>query len=163
MKCTYEKISKNTSKNARFVNEQKFIIIVFMTNFSNCRFQSNREKKSQWIWSRIFFRTNDVKKNYDFIIMIIDRYIKITIYISIMKTNEMCHLLFDDIFLKYDSSKNIILNCKFLFINNFWSILCYHAKIKRKFNIVFHLQTNEQTKKQNQIFEHYLKYFCNHE
>ena len=105
------------------------------------------------------------KKIYDFIMMIMNRYTKMTIYVSIksiMKTNEMCDLLFDDVFLKYDSSKNIISNREFLFINNFWSILCYYAKIKRKFNIVFHSQTNEQTKKQNQIFEHYLKCFCNH-
>ena len=88
-----------------------------------------------------------------------------TIYVSIkliMKTNKMCDLLFDDVFLKYNLSKNIISNREFLFINNFWLILCFYAKIKRKFNIVFYLQTNEQTKKQNQIFEHYLKCFCNH-
>ena len=34
-------------------------------------------------------------------------------------------------------------------------MLCYHAKIKRRFNIVFHLQINKQTKKQNQILKHY--------
>ena len=88
-----------------------------------------------------------------------------TIYVSIkftMKTNKMCDLFFDNVFLKYDSSKSIILNREFLFTSNFWSILCYHAKIKRKFNIVFHSQTNDQTKRQNQILEHYLRCFCNH-
>ena len=105
------------------------------------------------------------KKIYDSIMMIVNRYIKMTIYVSIkftMKANKMCDLLFDDVFLKYDSSKNIISNREFLFTNNFWSILCYHAKIKRKLNIVFHSQTNNQTKKQNQTLEHYLRCFCNH-
>ena len=97
--------------------------------------------------------------------IIINRYIKMTIYVSIkftMKTNKMCDLFFDDVFLKYDSSKKIISNREFLFISNFWLVLCYHAKIKRKFNIVFHFQTNDQTKKQNRIFEHYLRCFCNY-
>ena len=47
IECTYKRILKNISKNARSINEQKLIIIVFMTNFSNCRFQQNREKKSR--------------------------------------------------------------------------------------------------------------------
>ena len=105
------------------------------------------------------------KKVYDSIMMIVNRYIKMTIYVSIkftMKANEMCDLLFDDVFLKYDSSKNIISNRESLFTSNFWSVLCYHAKIKRKLSIVFHSQTNDQTKRQNQILEHYLRCFCNH-
>ena len=54
--------------------------------------------------------------------IIINRYIKMTIYVSIkftMKTNKMCDLLFDNLFLKYDLSKNIISSREFLFTSNF--------------------------------------------
>ena len=57
--------------------------------------------------------------------------------------------------------RNIISNRKFLFTNNFWFTLCWNLKTKRKFSIVFHSQTNKQTKKQNVVFEHYLRMYCN--
>ena len=37
--------------------------------------------------------------------------------------------------------------------------MCYHVKIKRKLNIVFHFQTNEQIERQNQILKHYFRIF----
>ena len=40
----------------------------------------------------------------------------------------------------------------FVFINVFWSIIYYHAKIKRKLNIIFYFVTNKQIEKQNQIW-----------
>ena len=102
---------------------------------------------------------------YDAIMIIINRYFKMTIYIFIkftMNAEKICDLLCDEIFLKFESSKEIISNKNSLFTNNFWFAFCFHARVKRRLNIVFHSQTNEQTKRQNQILKHYLRDFCNH-
>ena len=103
---------------------------------------------------------------YDAIMIIINRYFKMTIYIFIKFTinvKKICNLLCDKIFLKFESSKKIILNKNSLFTNNFWFTFCFHTRVKRRLNIIFYSQINEQTKRQNQILKHYLKIFCNYE
>ena len=95
----------------------------------------------------IKFSSNKWKNNvYDSIMIIVCWFFKMTIYISIrsiMKTNEMCDLFCDEIFFRWNFFKNIVSNTIFLFTNNFWSIFCYHARIKRKLNTTFHSQTND--------------------
>ncbi len=44
---------------------------------------------------------------------------------------------------------NIIINKDSLFINAFWSKICYHVKMKQQLSIAFHLQTDDQTEWQN--------------
>ena len=59
---------------------------------------------------------------YNAIIIIVNRYIKIIIYISIIKkinAIKLKKLLIRDIFLKFDALENIIINYKFIFINAF--------------------------------------------
>ncbi len=60
---------------------------------------------------------NDV---YNFIFMIINRYIKTTFYIFVTKKImivELTKIIFDYVIFKYDVSKNVILNKEFVFIN----------------------------------------------
>ena len=38
--------------------------------------------------------------------------------------------------------------------------LCFHARIRKRFNIIFHFQTNEITKRQNQILKYYFKCYA---
>jgi hypothetical protein len=90
---------------------------------------------------------------YDVILIIIDRYMKYFRYISTRKDWTAKHLaneLFDEIFFKQEMSKSIIFDKDSLFTFNFWSNFCYHLRIKIRLNIVFHFQTDEQTKRQNQ-------------
>ncbi len=58
--------------------------------------------------------------------------------------------------------RSIILNQDSLFINHFWIILCWHLEAKQKLSIVFHLQINNQTKRYNQMLEHYLQVYFNY-
>jgi len=58
--------------------------------------------------------------------------------------------------------RSIILNQDSLFINHFWIILCWHLEAKQKLSIVFHLQINNQTKRHNQMLEHYLQVYFNY-
>ncbi len=60
---------------------------------------------------------NDV---YDFVLVIINRYIKITLYTSVTKKItivELTKIIFDHVMLKYDASKDVISNRKFVFMN----------------------------------------------
>ena len=50
---------------------------------------------------------------------------------------KLTKLLFKKIVLQFDISADIVNDKNFLFINDFSSALCYHAKIKRRLDIVF--------------------------
>ncbi len=83
---------------------------------------------------------------YDLIFMIVNHYIKMMHYLSMKKTLtvvKLAELFFKKIALRYEVSNDIIINKDSLFINAFWSKICYHAKMKRRLSIVFHSQTND--------------------
>ena len=85
-------------------------------------------------------------------------------YVSIIKKTDVAELtkmFFKKIVLRFDMSDEIINDRKFVFTNAFWFAICYHARIRRHLNIIFHSQTNEQIERQNQMLEHYLKCFVN--
>ena len=50
-----------------------------------------------------------------------------------------------------------------LFTSKFWSSRCYFLGIKRRLSTIFHLQTDDQTKRQNSTIEAYLQAFVNFE
>ncbi len=105
-------------------------------------------------------RSNNV---YDFVLVIMNRYIKMTFYISVTKKItivELTKIIFDHVMFKYDVSKDVVSNREFVFTNVYWTNICYHMKMKRRLNIVFHSQTNEQIERQNQNLEHILRVFC---
>ena len=88
-----------------------------------------------------------------------------TIYLLVkftMTISQMCDLFQNKMFLQYKSSNNIVFDKKNLFTSNFWSILCYCAKIKRRLNIAFYSQIDEQIERQNQILKQYLRCYCNY-
>ncbi len=100
---------------------------------------------------------------YDLILMIVDHYMKMTRYLSIKKTLtvvKLAKLFFKQIALKYEILNDIIINKDSLFINAFWSKICYHAKMKQQLSIIFHLQTDDLTEWQNQTLKHYLQVYC---
>jgi hypothetical protein len=103
---------------------------------------------------------------YDFILIIINYYTKYFKYISAKKdwtTKQLTNQLFDEIFFKHEMSKSIMFDRNSLFIFNFWFNFCYHLKIKIRLNIVFHFQTDDQTKRQNQTLKQYFKIYVNYQ
>ncbi len=85
---------------------------------------------------------------YDLILMIVDHYMKMTRYLSTKKTLtvvKLAELFFKKIALRYEISSDIVIDRDNLFINAFWSEICYHVKMKRWLSITFHLQTDDQT------------------
>ena len=78
---------------------------------------------------------------YNVIIVIVKKCTKMTKYLSmIIKIDvaKLTKLFFEKIVLHFDISADIVNDKNSLFINAFWSALCYHAKIKRRLNTVFH-------------------------
>ncbi len=108
-----------------FQDSWQEIIMNFITNFSFNK------------------RSNDV---YDFVFMIINRYIKVTFYIFVTKkiiAIELANIIFDHVMLKYDASKDVVSNREFVFTSAYWTNICYHMKMKRRLNIVFHSQIDD--------------------
>ena len=126
---------------------------------------------SEASWKEIFmnfiidlFLSKRDKVVYDLIFMIIDRYIKMIKYLSVsikIDVSKLTNVFFEKIVLHFDISADIVSDKNSLFINTFWSTLCYYAKIKRWLNITFHSQTDDQIKKQNQILKYYLRSYAN--
>ena len=74
-----------------------------------------------------------IYKVFDSILIIIYRYIKITIYIFIYKIiiiTILITLFINQIICKFSMFKRIITDWGLLFINNFWSKFYYMLKIK---------------------------------
>ncbi len=110
----------------RFQDLWQKIIMNFITNLS-----SNK-------------RSNNV---YDFVLVIINRYIKMTFYIFVTKkiiVVELTKLIFDHVMFQYNASKNVVLNREFVFTSAYWADICYHMKMKKRLSIIFRSQTNEQ-------------------
>ncbi len=85
---------------------------------------------------------------YDLILVIVYYYMKMMHYLSIKKTLtvvKLTKLFFEKIALKYEILNDIVIDRNSLFINAFWSKICYHVKMKQRLSIVFHLQTDDQT------------------
>ncbi len=111
----------------RFTDSWKEITMNFITDLSSSK------------WKEIM---------YDSILMIVDHYIKMMHYLSMKKiltVVELAKLFFEQITLKYEILNDIIINKDNLFINAFWSKICYHVKMKWWLSITFHSQTDDQT------------------
>ncbi len=57
---------------------------------------------------------------------------------------KLAELFFEKIALRYEISSDIIIDKDSLFINAFWSEICFHMKMKWWLSIIFHLQTDDQ-------------------
>ena len=102
---------------------------------------------------------------YDAILIIIDRFLKMTHYIFAKLTwsvENLIDVLFNKMLLIFFKIKEIVFDRKMLFTNDYWSALCYRIRVIKKLNIVFHSQIDDQIKRQNQTLKHYLHCYCNY-
>ena len=95
-------------------------------------------------------RNSYISKTSDAILILIDKLIKYAVYISTSKflnAERLVDLMWREFINQNDMMRNIISNKDSLFTSKFWSSLCWHFDAKRKLNIAFHFQTNDQTKR----------------
>jgi hypothetical protein len=133
--------------------------------------QSISAKKKAWntiamnfITDLSFNKNHVIEITYDDILMITDKLIKKTVFISCNKT--ITTKKFNTLFLKQIAtykkiSKVIISNKNKLFTFKFWKELTETLNIKRKMFTIFHSQTNKQTKTLNQTLKQYLRMYVN--
>jgi hypothetical protein len=107
-------------------------------------------EKSRQNWTMNFITDLSFSKHkeivYDSMLMMIDRYIKFNLYISLKKTwnvKNLTNALIDEIFIKFEKLVFIVTNRDSFFIFKFWSSLCYHLWIRLRYNIVYHSQIDE--------------------
>ena len=105
---------------------------------------------------------NDI---YNVILVLIDRYLKMTFYIfakSIWSAENLTDVLFNKTLLIFSEIKKVISDRNSLFVSGYWFALYYCIHVKCKLNIVFHSQIDEQTKRQNQTLKYYFRCYCNY-
>jgi hypothetical protein len=103
---------------------------------------------------------NDVV--YDAIYVVVDRFSKIALYFPVTKTitaSEVIDLLIDCVFTRFGFPDEIVSNRDPRFTSEFWSEMCFYAKMKRRLSTAFHPQTDGQTERQNQTLQEYLRAF----
>ena len=102
---------------------------------------------------------------FDSILVIIDRYTKMALYIAAKKTitsEELAQVFVNRVVRSYGVPKGIVSDRGSVFTSKFWSALCYTLGVKRRLSTAFHPQTDGQTERQNQTLEHYLRCYCNY-
>ena len=103
---------------------------------------------SEMLWKETFINfiidlSSSKRENVvnDAILVIVDKWTKMIKYLSIIikiDAAKLIKLFFEKIVLRFDISIDTVNDKDFLFINIFWSVFCYHAKIKRRLNTVFY-------------------------
>lgn len=100
---------------------------------------------------------------YDAILVIVDRYTKMSLYIAVTKTLtavDLAEILVERVISRFGVPKGIVSDRDTKFTSEFWSELCHRLKIKRRLSTAFHPQTDGQTERQNQTIQEYLRAYC---
>ena len=101
---------------------------------------------------------------FDAILVIVDRFTKMAVYIPCKKTidaADLADLFIEKITSRFGNPAFIVSDRGTVFTSKFWSTVCYHLKMKSKLSTAFHPQTDGQTERQNQTLEQYLRAYVN--
>lgn len=104
-------------------------------------------------------------KEYDAILVLVDRFTKYVRYLPVTKTitaQGVADLLLKQCFLKQGPPDTLLSDRGAVFTSQFWSDICYHLKIDHRLSTAFHPQTDGQTERQNQELETYLRIYMNY-
>ena len=110
--------------------------------------------------------TNVKRDNYDSILVIVDRLIKMVHYKPVKITINIpgfVEMIIDVVVRHHSLPDSIVINRGSFFTLNFWSLLCYFFGIKWRFFTTFYLQKNKPTECLNSLIEAYLRAFVNFE
>ncbi|MBW0557748.1 hypothetical protein O181_097463 [Austropuccinia psidii MF-1] len=114
----------------------------------------------RWISLSMDFITQLLLSNsFDSILVIVDRFSKMAVFIPTMSSItslDLAHLFIKNIFSKHGLPSSIISDRGPLFVSSFWTNLCQQLKISRDLSTAYHLETDGQTERVNQILEQYL-------
>ncbi|MBW0586472.1 hypothetical protein O181_126187, partial [Austropuccinia psidii MF-1] len=100
-----------------------------------------------------------LSNSFDSILVIVDRFSKIAVFIPTMSSItslDLAHLFIKNIFSKHGLPSSIVSDRGSLFVSSFWANLCQQLKISRDLSTAYHPETDGQTERVNQILEQYL-------
>ncbi|MBW0542546.1 hypothetical protein O181_082261, partial [Austropuccinia psidii MF-1] len=115
---------------------------------------------SPWICLSMDFITQlPLSNSFDSILVLMDRFSKMVVFIPTMSSItslDLAHLSIKNIFSKHGLPSSIVSDgCPF-FVSFFWTNLCQKLKISRDLSTSYHPETDGQTERVNQILETYL-------
>ena len=119
----------------KFTKHKFYNFLKFLSMLKNFR--------QDWILNFIidFLSCRFLNEIYNSILMIVNRFPKYVIYISIRKNwkiKNLANALTNKVFKYFDMFVSIVNNKKSLFISHFWFTFCYHSSIMFRCNIIFH-------------------------
>ncbi|MBW0586522.1 hypothetical protein O181_126237, partial [Austropuccinia psidii MF-1] len=113
-----------------------------------------------WICLSMDFITHFPLSNYfDSILVIVDIFSKMAVLIPTMSSVTslgLAHFFIKNNFSKHGLPSSIVSDRGTLFVSSFWNNLCQQLKISRDLSTSYHLETDGQTERVNQILEQYL-------
>ena len=101
---------------------------------------------------------------YDAILVIVDCFSKMSLYIPAEKTwraEDLADSFIKRVISRFRVPKEVVLDRGSIFISRMWAEICTVIKQKRHLSTAFHPQTDRQTERQNQTLETYLRIFIN--
>jgi hypothetical protein len=102
-------------------------------------------------------------KVYDSILVVVDRYSKMALYIPSLETwtaKDFADAFMTNVGLRFGLPSGVVSDRGVLFTSKFWSEICFQCAIRRRMSTAYHPQTDGQTERQNQTLEAYLRMFA---
>ena len=100
-----------------------------------------------------------LSNNFDSILVVVDRFSKMALFIKTTGTatsEDLANLFIEFVFSKHGLPDNIISDRGTLFVSSFWTVLCKQLRITRNLSTAYHPETDGQIERVNQILEQYL-------
>ena len=110
------------------------------------------------------FMNSVTQVDYDEILVIVNRFSKMTKFVSIKSkqtTEQLTYVLIKELMITEEVSEFIVFDRDKLFVSKFWTTLMIKLEIKKKMSTAFHSQTDEQIERLNQTLKQYLRAYIN--
>ncbi|MBW0473284.1 hypothetical protein O181_012999 [Austropuccinia psidii MF-1] len=108
-----------------------------------------------------------LSNNSDSILLVVDRFSKIAIFIppyGTITALDLAQIFIINVVSKHGLPASIVSDSGSLFVSSFWTNLCQKLKISRDCSTAFPTETDGQKERVNQILEYYLwLYFSYHQ
>jgi transposase InsO family protein len=101
---------------------------------------------------------------YDAILVIVDCFSKMSLYIPAEKTwkaEDLADSFVERVISRFRVPEGVVSDRGLVFISRMWAEICTVIKQKIRLSTAFHPQTDGQTERQNQTLETYLRIFVN--
>ncbi|MBW0471598.1 hypothetical protein O181_011313 [Austropuccinia psidii MF-1] len=110
---------------------------------------------SPWIhFSMDFITQSPLSNSFDSILVIVDRFSKMEVFVPTMSSItslDLAQLFINNIFSKHGLPSSIVSDRGSLFVSSFWTNLCQKLKISRDLSTAYHPEADVQTERVNKI------------